>query len=289
MKRLRIISFIILLCAIASVAFIRVKHGQGIDNIKPTITMDKDSLVISVKDGEDVLLAGITAEDNKDGDVTESLTIDNISNFQDGKRYVTIAAFDSSNNVSKVTREITYKDYRSPHFDITEPMVFHTSDTKYLENVTANDIIDGDITGKIHFKDETEILSDTGGVYDAVLQVKNSTGDTASLPISIKVSSGNEDPKPSVVLKHYVKYTKVNHKVDYRKLIDRVEFYNRKYKPVNGVGIGEKTISWDLLRVDDSEVNYSEPGMYTVKYKVTMEERDEDVVGTTDLIVIVEE
>ncbi|MDO4977723.1 MAG: hypothetical protein Q4E53_10740 [Eubacteriales bacterium] len=289
MKRLRLISFIILLCAIASVAYIRVKHGRGIDNIKPVITMEEDSLKVSVEDGPEVLLAGVTATDNKDGDVTDTLTIDNISNFQDGKRYVTIAAFDRSNNVSKAVREIEYKDYRSPHFDITEPMVFRTGETRFLAHTTANDIIDGDITGKIHFKDETDIYSDTGGSYDAVLQVKNSAGDIASLPLTIKITSGNEDLKPSVLLKHYVRYIKVNHKINYSKLVDKVQFYGRNYKPVDGEGIGEKTISWNLISIDDSAVNYQEPGMYTVTYKVTMKERDEDVVGTTELIVIVEE
>ena len=142
MKRLRILSGLILLAAISLVVYIRVLHGRNNDTIAPAITMESNELTISVQDDESVLLEGITAQDNRDGDVTDSLTVDNISTFnRDGKRYVTIAAFDSSNNVGKATREITYKDYRPPHFDITEPMVFSIGSTKYFGAITANDVL----------------------------------------------------------------------------------------------------------------------------------------------------
>ena len=164
MKRLRILSGLILLGAISLVVYIRVLHGRTSDTIAPTITMDMNEITISVEDDESVLLEGITAQDNRDGDVTDSLTVDNISTFnRDGKRYVTIAAFDNSNNVGKATREITYKDYRPPRFDITEPMTFSIGATKYFSSITANDVLDGDITGNIHFEDNTRFYSSEPG------------------------------------------------------------------------------------------------------------------------------
>lgn len=290
MKRLRILSLIILLVAIGSVVYIRVKHGQANDSIAPVISMEKKEIKVSVEDGDDVLLEGITAKDNKDGDVSSTVTIDNISSFNgDGKRYVTVAAFDTSNNVGKATREITYKDYRPPHFDITEPLEFGKGTTTFLKDVTASDILDGDITNGIHFEDNTAIYSDTPGEYEAKIQVKNSAGDLASLPITIKIMDTTYNTKPSVKLKHYVRYTKKNKTVDYRKLIDCVMVGGREYKVVDGDDITNKSIGRDRIHIDDENVNYKKKGNYKVEYKITMEEGEDTVTGKTYLLVVVED
>ncbi len=290
MKRLRLVSLLILLVAIGTVTYIRVQHGQASDSIAPKITMNEDAIKISVKDGEDVLLEGVTAEDNRDGDVTDSITIDNISTFNgQGKRYVTIAAFDSRNNVGKVTREITYSDYRSPHFDITEPLVFRSGDNKLLENITANCLIDGDLTGQIHFSDNTTIYTDTEGTYEALIQVQNSAGDTASLPISIQILDDFYDRKPSVKLKHYVRYIKKNKSIDYKSLMEYAVVNNREYEIVDGDDMDDKTIGRDLIRINDDNVNYEKTGNYYVEYKLSVEDGEETQTGTTRLIVVVED
>lgn len=290
MKRLRILSGLILLVAIALVVYIRVLHGRTNDNIAPTINMEENEITISVQDDERVLLEGVTAKDNRDGDVTDSLTVDNISTFnRDGKRYVTIAAFDKSNNVGKATREITYKDYRPPHFDITEPMTFAIGTTKYFSAITANDVLDGDVTGNIHFEDNTRFYSSEVGDYDVKIQVKNSAGDVASLPLTITIVDKSYDEKPKVHLKHYVRYTKKNKKIDYKKLMDYVYIGNRQYKLVKGDEIGIETIGRDKIRINDDGVNYEKAGIYDVTYKLTLEQGEEKVTGTTKLIVVVED
>ncbi len=290
MKRLRLLSLLILLIAAGTVIYIRVKHGQASDSIPPKITMDKDSIKVSVKDGEEVLLQGVTAHDNRDGDVTETIAVDNISTFNDkGKRYVTIAAFDTHNNVGKVTREITYTDYRSPHFDITEPLVFRNGETKLLENITANDLIDGDLTGQIHFSDNTTIYTDKEGSYDALIQVQNSAGDTASLPVSIKILDDYYDEKPSVKLKHYVRYIKKNKTIDYKALMEYVNVGSREYEIVDGDEMDDKTIGRDKIRINDEKVNYKKAGNYYVEYKLSVEQGQETLTGTTRLLVVVED
>ena len=290
MTRLRFLSAFILLSAIASVLYIRVIHGRTSDSIAPVITMDNTEISISVNDDENVLLEGVTAKDNRDGDVSDSLTVDNISTFnREGKRYVTIAAFDSSNNVGKKTREITYTDYRPPHFDITEPMIFSIGATKFFDNITANDVLDGDVTGNIHFEDNTRFYSSEPGDYNVVIQVKNSAGDVSSLPLTISIMDKAYDEKPRVHLKHYIRYTRKNVKLDYKKLMDCVYIGNRKYELVGGDDVEDETIGRDRIRINDDGVNYEKAGTYTVNYKLTVEQGDEKVTGTTKLIVVVED
>ena len=272
------------------VVYIQVIHGRTSDNIAPTINMDSNEIAISVEDDERVLLEGITAQDNRDGDVTASLTVDNISTFnREGKRYVTIAAFDSSNNVGKATRELIYTDYRPPHFDITEPMSFSIGATKYFEHITANDVLDGDLTGSIHFEDNTRFYSSEAGDYNVIIQVKNSAGDVASLPLTISIMDNVPNDKPRIHLKHYVRYVKKNMKPDYANLMDYIYIGNKKYELVDGKEIDEETIGRDKVRINDDGVNYDAAGTYDVVYKLTVEQGEEKVTGTTKLIVVVED
>ena len=290
MTRLRLISALLLLSAIASIVYIRVIHGRDNDTIAPVISMDQTEISISVEDDEYALLEGVTAKDNRDGDVTDSLTVDNISTFNsEGKRYVTIAAFDGNNNVGKATREISYTDYRPPHFDITEPMVFSIGATRFFDNITANDVLDGDVTGSIHFEDNTRFLTSDAGDYNVVIQVKNSAGDVASLPLTISIMDKAYDDKPQVHLKHYVRYTKKNIPLDYANLMDYVFIGNRKFELVNGNNVGTDTIGRDKIRINDDGVTYDKPGIYTVNYKLTIDQGEEKVTGTTKLIVVVED
>ena len=296
MKRLRIASLIILLCACASIGYIRVKHGQAGDSIAPVISMGDGSALasikISVKDDESVILEDAVAKDNRDGDVTETITIDSISPFNaDGKRYATLAAFDKSNNVGKASREVVYSDYHSPHFDITEPLAFNTGTTDFLGNITATDVLDGDLTSNIHFADNTSISSDTPGDYEVKLQVKNSAGDTATLPVTVTILDSSYSEKPRVHLKHYVRYVEKGGDVDFKKLVDYVEISGSEYELVDGDDIDEeeKTIGRDRIHISDDEVNYDKAGIYEVTYKVSQVRMDETITGKTSLILVVED
>lgn len=53
------------------------------------------------------LLKGVSAIDDVDGDVTESIVIEKLARTSDGNILVTYAALDSSNNVTK--KSMVYK------------------------------------------------------------------------------------------------------------------------------------------------------------------------------------
>lgn len=81
------------------------------DRKGPEIELPADGDV-TYEEGSDTapLLEGVTATDEKDGDVTDSLMIENIfPNDDHTSASVVYAAKDSHNNVSKATRRVNYK------------------------------------------------------------------------------------------------------------------------------------------------------------------------------------
>lgn len=78
----------------------------NLDKTAPEISFVEDDgrLIYSESMNEEELLEGVSAFDDKDGDVTESLVVEKVSETAYGKVIVTYAALDSSNNVAKKSR-----------------------------------------------------------------------------------------------------------------------------------------------------------------------------------------
>lgn len=79
---------------------------MNLDRTAPVISFDDEDrkLVYSESMSEEELLEGVSAVDDRDGDVTGSVLIEKISETADGNVIVTYAALDSSNNVAKRSR-----------------------------------------------------------------------------------------------------------------------------------------------------------------------------------------
>ena len=76
------------------------------DNTVPVIEMDNDTITVSVEGGDEAILEGVMALDDKDGDITENLFIESRTTFLEKGRFnVTIAVADKDNHVAKVERE----------------------------------------------------------------------------------------------------------------------------------------------------------------------------------------
>ena len=120
MRRLKSIS--LLLFAIALILFGVNYYKEKVieDQTGPVFHMESKIVEASVKDDEQALLNGLTAEDAKDGDVTGSIIVENVSPFTGtGRRIVTYAAFDSDNHVTHEKRELEYTDYEASHFHLS--------------------------------------------------------------------------------------------------------------------------------------------------------------------------
>ena len=159
----------------------------------PVIECPEEVLEVSIHDGDQALLAGVTARDSQDGDLTDRVMVGGVSKLIGGDRAkVTCMVFDSDDNMASLVRQVRYTDYRRPRIALTEPLVFDDdSQAKLLSRVTVTDVLDGDLSGKAR----VSTLWATGdeGVYSATILVTNSMGDTAmgDVPVLIGRAYGS--------------------------------------------------------------------------------------------------
>lgn len=78
------------------------------DREGPVISIDGEELIWSASMSKEELLEGVTAQDEVEGDVTDSLVVESVQedSRDPGCMIVTYAAKDSNNNVTKLTRRL---------------------------------------------------------------------------------------------------------------------------------------------------------------------------------------
>lgn len=251
------------------------------DTTPPVISMESEELAVSVQDDEAVLLAGITATDNRDGDVTADILVQGVSNFSGDTVTVTYAAFDAAGNVSKATRTLRYTDYESPRFGQTGALVFTASaSADVMGQLSAMDVIDGDISRQV----KANLVSSTGtlanpGTHQVEFRVTNSLGDTSYLTLPVDVYAAGSY-NAAVVLEEYLVYVPRGG-----------DFDPADYLVGLNVGfIDEVVKDRSVLNVKtQSDVDTSQPGVYSVRYTVTYFRNTVEYVGYTRLNVVVEE
>lgn len=289
MKRLRVLLVIFAIAVFAVYGVYLVRDKMTSDYVAPVITADADSILASVQASDQELMSGLSATDNLDGDVTGSLVLVSKSKFvQDGTRYVNYAAFDNNKNVGTYTRTLTYTDYVSPRFSISQPLRFLAggSNQDYLRNITAHDCLDGDITKQIMITYGAHgAISDTIMGQTVNLQVTNSAGDTETLELVFTEEDYNSFYQQSPSLSEYLVYVRPGERPDYRALL-------------NGIWSGNNTRSfsdsefnlYEDVWIDDSRVDYNTAGVYQVTYTLSRLRGDEvrETLGTAVLNVVVE-
>lgn len=238
--------------------------GEG-----PTISCPESVLEVSVSDGEDALLAEVTATDKQDGDLTGNVHILGISKFvEDYTAKITYVVFDSDNNMATCSRPLRYTDYHSPRFSVTEPLIYSKgASILLLDRLSVQDILDGDITDSIRVT-PIKATSDPE-IYTVDIQVTNSMGDTVqiTLPLIQQESSLN---RAEVTLSSTLIYLNVG-------TAFHAENYLRSVTTPKG---------WaDPSDVEiTGTVDTATPGTYMVYY----EYRSESYSGTSVLTVVVE-
>ena len=295
----RLLKFSIVLFILAGVLFLvtKIYRTRSRDSAGPEITVENESISVSIHDPESVLLAGVTAFDKKDGDVTQSIVIERISNFlEKDTRIVTYAAFDRDNHVTRASREITYTDYDPPEFAAAKPFSFRLGDTDVLAGVSASDCLDGSLSDRIRLLSDDAIDEKTPGEYQAYLQASNSAGDVITLPVILEYGAPESTPK--VLLKNYIQYLDPGEAFDPASLLAGVQIGSMTYEIVNGRGNygsedrqrGEAVYVGRNDIVIDGTVDSNVPGNYIVTYSYTVEnEAAGPVTGKTRLYVVVRE
>ena len=273
--------------------------GLQTDNSQPVITMESDSLSVSVKDGDSALLEGVTAEDAGDGNLTDKIFIESRRNFiEKGKFNVTYAVADSDNHVARATREIVYSDYISPQFELSEPLEFPATksaqeDVDIAANLSARDVIDGDISNKIRISGEYTMNSHSAGDYPMEFIVMNSLGDTVTLPVTVKIYDSSAGSLPKIKLKKYLMNVPAGTEVDLDSMVESIEYRGVVYERAEDGAFysGEYDRNGEAMTIPagrmsySGEVDFSEPGVYEITY--TYNDSEEEISKDTRLYLVV--
>ena len=286
MKKLKMFSFILFgISLAASLIFWFTQIRKG-DRIGPVITMDKKELTVDLDATDKDFLKGVKAVDEKDGDVTSSLVVENVSNFlSGGRRLVVYASVDKHNNVSRANRIVKYKGYSSPKFSLSEPFSFastgSSNDSDILENLKVKDKIDGDLSKQVKILTNSIVDLYSPGEYPVKLQVTNSAGDTVSFNATIQIYDREEaSDMPFIHLKKYLVYVKKGRKINPESYITKV---------CSGGGYDSDLpgdIDRSKVKIDDDDVDYKKAGSYEITYSV---KAGKGPKGSVKLIVIVTE
>ena len=290
MRRLRIAVAGLFILSLAAFIGYNIYSRVIQDNVPPTITAESDTVSVSVESEDDSeLYQGLSAEDNRDGDLTDSIRISSMSNFTEpGKREVTYAVFDSSNQGATLTRTLEYTDYTSPQIQLTAPLRYtleEMSDVSLTENMSVEDCLDGNITSQIRASYNDAIYVQQAGEYPVTVQVSNSAGDTCTVGLTVTVTDPSDEDEGSKyypMLSRYIVYAKIGGSVDYDSLITGFERNGTEYLLSEE---DDTFLPGDRGDVKISgNVNFEKAGTYTVDYKFTSED---GVTATTKLAVVV--
>ena len=244
-----------------------------VDQSAPVIASDSDTLEVPSAATDEQLLAGLTATDKEDGDLTAKIRVGTHSDFSEkGICQLNYLVFDSQNAVGQYSRMVTYTDYHSPTFSLSEPLMYNENqNVTILDRLSANDVLTGDISQKIKIVDGN-VDAAVSGTYTLGVEAANDYGDIVSLnlPVHIAVKVYNA---PVITLSTYLIYSKVGTKIDPYAYLAQIT--DSKGSPLDMSAV-----------IVQSAVDAAQPGVYEVAYQYTQENGSS---GLSYLIVVVEE
>lgn len=247
----------ILLFVLSAVAFgaLTVRDRFFTDHTPPTLTCVSDPLEISVNDPKEVLFQDLQATDDTDGDLTDQIILRSVSPLiTSDTAKVSYIVFDAAGNQAVLSRTVRYTDYRKPVFSLFRPLVFQVGETVTLKDrLAANDPVDGNITNNIRIVSQN-ISTQYEGTYHVEVQVTNSLGDTATLPL--KVIMSNQATPQLIFLTQYIVY-----------LQEGASFQPEDY--IQSVRNPDFTDADPDQLTIQSSVDTQSPGIYDVLYTYT--------------------
>lgn len=312
MKKARIILAILCMATIFGGYQYYKKNQMQKDTEGPVLQAAEEELTVSIQATEEELKQGVTARDARDGDVTDSIVIESIEKSQDGGQntfLITYVGFDESSNYGRLTRKLTYTDYRKAHFSISSPLRFPENQKLSLfDYFEADDCIDGDVTPFITLNGNENLLSGEpkAGLYDCTVNVTNSIGDTTSLPVQVEIYEDSYEERslrPSIQLKENLVYVKKGEafdpnayldyvvdggtcQIDYGPMVSVVQ--NREQVEVTEQVANGSELNWvNISQIGiTSSVDVNNPGIYNVVYTYAAPKTGYDC--TAYLMVVVE-
>ena len=273
MKFIRILIAIVFIAVVGAWSVNVVLSKTVRDHTPPVITSDRDVLELSVKDDKSKLLTGLTATDDRDGDLTSEILVGTHSRFiSEGVCDITYLVFDSNKNVGKFTRRTKYTDYTEPVFSLKEPLMFKSGGTvSMFTKISLTDCLDGDISSKVKIV-VNDVDNSKLGTYYVTFEASNSYADVVNRKLPVNIVNDTVD-SPQIALTDYLIYVNVGDTVQPQKYIKSV---TDKY---------DSNIGSDKVEIN-STVDTRAPGVHQVAYSYT---DSRGLTGHSFLIVIVRE
>ena len=272
MRYLRIVTILIFVAACGLLGW-TLYQVSLMDIVAPQIVDSVGELHLQVSAEDGALLQGLTATDDRDGDLTDRIMVERISRFsQPGVCQVSYVVFDSGNNFSRYQRTVVYDDYVSPRVQLQQPLMYRLGEQiAIMDRIRLYDCLDGDITYALKLE-SSNVPEDTVGVYEIELRATNHYGDEIYAKIPLNIGTYSADA-PQVQLTEYLAYTQAG----------------EEFSPLDYVeSVTDRTgasIPADQLKVI-SQVDLSKPGGGQICFEATDER---GVTGVAYLTVIVED
>lgn len=272
MRYLRLVTISIFVAACAVLCWTLYSVSRQ-DTVAPQIADSVGELHLKVSAEDSMLMQGLTATDDRDGDLTDRILVERYSRFsQPGVCRVSYVVFDESNNFCRYQRTVVYDDYVSPRLQLEQPLMYQLGEQiSIIDRVRLYDCLDGDITHALKLE-SSNVPSDNVGTYEIEMHATNNYGDEiyAKVPLNIGVYSMDA---PQIQLKQYLAYVTVG----------------EEFAPLDYVE-SVKDRAGDLIPVEQinviNQVDLSKPGGGQVCFEVADQR---GMIGVMYLTVIVEE
>lgn len=241
----------------------------------PTITCTaEDMITVSVAVTDEELLKFVTASDKQDGDLTSQIVVSKKTYFIGPKvSTITYSVCDSDNNITSLTKNVFYSDYKSPEITLLNEFIFPSGYNFDLSRyVQATDVIDGNLSDYV--KVISSEFANVNGQYKVNIKVSNSMADCTDITINAIVT--DEDySQVRIVLSSYTTYVTVGETVDYKSFIQNV--------------INKRATYYDAddIKIDASNVDLTKPGVYDVFYRIPKSRDEADGNATMSRLVVV--
>ena len=240
-----------LLLLAAYIVFLVIYEGSD-QTEAPEIIIEGEHLYLSVTDDPAILLEGVTAQDAEDGELTDKIIVDSISEFDKNKnRTVRYVVFDSDNKSAIATRTISYTDYTAPTFYMTDSLAQNALSLSRINRMTgAVSCVDGDISNRVNIR--------TGSLVDNRMRLRisvtDSTGTESLLEVDYEYTRISYETL--ITLQDYIIYTPVGEVPDYKANITDIT--------VSEISDMELVDAVEVL----TEADYQTPGVYEVYYVI---------------------
>lgn len=283
MKIFRITVILLFLISLGVSVGLYFQLHSTVDMTVPVITMESDTVIFKpneLREAAEMLVyskyspgekayEGLTAYDEKDGDITNQIFIESVSKFTEpGVCKATYSVCDNDNHIAKVTRKIVFEGYKSPEFRLDNDLVFTTLEPIDLSQIVgAEDVIQGDITSNVIVSVD-EFAAGTAGTYTVHAEATNDYGDVSTIDFPL-ILEERDAGAPVIELNTYLIYLKKGSNFSPRSLVTSAT-------DKNGDTINSVTYKTNL--------NPNAEGLYTVDYYATDER---GLKGHSALLVIV--